>query len=158
MLPAPAALISAILHLRVSFSSVDIFAYNRSMSLFFCFFPHQPLRFEGVPSLPPATLLPLLSNSSPPLLSLLPSLMLLFPYPPPRMLAVAASHVPRCIIDIVATRGAVLPPPRECAAWAWAIAKRVVMCIHMRDFDAQPALAHLVTTHYGGWREGEAYQ
>jgi hypothetical protein len=104
--PAPSLTISAI----------------RSMSLFFCFSPHQPLHFEGVPSLPPAALPPPLSNSSPSLLSLLPSLKLPFHYPlSPHVLVVAALPVPGCIVDVVAKRGAVLPPPREHATWAWAM-------------------------------------
>ena len=55
-----------------------IFVYACSTSLFFCFFPRQPLRFKGVPSLPPAALPPPLSNSSPSLLSLPLSLTLPF--------------------------------------------------------------------------------
>ncbi len=62
--PVPALSVSTILHLRVSFSSADI-AYTRLTSLFFCFFPRQPLHFEGVSSLPPAALPPPLFNSFP---------------------------------------------------------------------------------------------
>jgi hypothetical protein len=117
---APASTISSILRLRVSFSLADVFAYTCSMSLFFCFFPHQPLQFEGVPSLSSAALLPLLSYSSPSLSSLRLSSTLLFhsPPPPPCVLAVTALPILGCIIDIVATRGAVPPPPRERAMWA----------------------------------------
>ncbi len=118
----PALLISAILHLRISFSLADIFAYTCLMSLFFCFFARQLLRFEGVPSLPPATSLPLLSNLSPPLSSLLLSSTLPFCYPPPA-LAVAALPIPGRIIDIEALRGAVPPPPRERGMWALAMGK-----------------------------------
>jgi hypothetical protein len=49
-------LISTIFHSRVPFSLVDIFAYAHLTSLFFCFFPHHLLHFEGVPSSPPAAL------------------------------------------------------------------------------------------------------
>jgi hypothetical protein len=43
--------------------------------------------------------------------------------PPPGALAVATSPVPGHIIDIVATRGSVPPPPREHAMWAWAMGR-----------------------------------
>ncbi len=104
-------------HPPCQFSWADIFVYACSMSLFVCFFPRQPLRFEGVPSLLPATLPPPLFKSSSLLLSSLPSSMLPFRYPPslPRALAVTASTVPRCIVGTIATMGAVSPLPRECA-------------------------------------------
>ncbi len=38
--------------------------------------------------------------------------------PPPGALAVATLPVPGCIVNIVATRGLVPPPPRGCAMWA----------------------------------------
>jgi hypothetical protein len=118
-----ALLISTILCFRVSFFLVDIFAFAYLTSLFFCVFPHQPLHFKGVPSSPLATLLPLLSNSSSLLSSLLASLMLPFGFPPSRALAVPASPLSGCIVDIVAIRGSVPPPPREHAMWAWAMGK-----------------------------------
>ncbi len=42
---------------------------------------------------------------------------------PPGALAVAASPIPRSIVDIIATRGSVPPPLRERAVWAWAMGK-----------------------------------
>jgi hypothetical protein len=41
----------------------------------------------------------------------------------PGVLAVTASPAPGRIVDIVATRGLVPPPPRERATWAWAMGK-----------------------------------
>ncbi len=41
--------------------------------------------------------------------------------PPPGALAVATLPVPGGIVNIVATKGLVLPPPRERAMWAWVI-------------------------------------
>ncbi len=41
------------------------------------------------------------------------------PLPPPGVLAVATLPVPGRIVNIVATRGLVPPPPREHAMWAW---------------------------------------
>ncbi len=41
--------------------------------------------------------------------------------PPPSMLATLP--VPGCIVNILATRGLVPPPPRECAMWAWVMGK-----------------------------------
>jgi hypothetical protein len=43
--------------------------------------------------------------------------------PPPGALAVATLPVPGCIVHMVATRGLVPPPPRECAMWAWVMGK-----------------------------------
>jgi hypothetical protein len=43
--------------------------------------------------------------------------------PPPGVLAVATLPVPGCIVNIVATRGLVPPPPRERAMWAWVMGK-----------------------------------
>jgi hypothetical protein len=31
--------------------------------------------------------------------------------------------IPGCIVDIIATRGSISPPPRERATWAWAMGK-----------------------------------
>ncbi len=104
---------------RRSPPSSVIFAYARSTSLFFCFFPRQPLRFKRVPSLPPATLTQPLSNSSPSMSSSPLSLTLPFRYPPPPALW-RSPHRPS-LVHIVATRGSMLPPPRERATWAWAM-------------------------------------
>ncbi len=140
LLLASALLISAILRLRVSSSLVDNFAYARSTSLFFCFFPRQPLHFEGVPSLLPAASPPPLFNSSPSLSSLPSSSMLPFHYPPLPALVVAASPIPRRIVDIVATGGRCRHSQgsMQCGPERWA--KRVGTCGHMLDIEAQPAL------------------
>jgi hypothetical protein len=45
------------------------------------------------------------------------------PPPPPGALTVATLPVPGRIVNIVATRGLVPPPPRECAMWAWVMGK-----------------------------------
>ncbi len=45
------------------------------------------------------------------------------PLPPPGALAVPTLPVPGRIVNIVATRGSVLPPPRERAMWAWVMGK-----------------------------------
>jgi hypothetical protein len=46
------------------------------------------------------------------------------PLPPPGALAVATLPVPGRIVNIVATRGSVPPPPRECAMWAWVMGEK----------------------------------
>ncbi len=81
--PRAALLISALLRYLCVYCST---------SLFFCFFPRQPLRFKGVPSLLPAALPPPLSNSCPSLLSLPLSSMLPFRSPPP-----ARWQLPHCL-------------------------------------------------------------
>jgi hypothetical protein len=112
--PTAALSISAILH-YLCVRSFD--------NLFFCFFPRQPLRFKGVPSLPPAALPPPLSNSSPLLLSSPQSSMLPFRSPPPWRAGGCHNSHPGRIVDIVATSGLVPPPPSERATWAWVMGK-----------------------------------
>jgi hypothetical protein len=45
------------------------------------------------------------------------------PLPPPPAPAVATLPIPGRIVNIVATRGLVPPPPRERAMWAWVMGK-----------------------------------